>query len=189
MIGSLKGILVSKSATDVLLDVSGVGYQVSVPLSTLSELPETGTNAFLHIYTHVREDALQLFGFLTQEEKRIFITLLSISGIGPRVALNIISGISHDDFLKAVESEDITLLTRVPGLGKKTAHRIVLELKGKLPRLEEPTDRLFDDALSALVNLGYRKTEAIEALEQARKVKSDDIESLLRESLKYLTGD
>ena len=188
MIGSLKGILVSKSATDVLLDVSGVGYQVSVPLNTLSELPETGTKAFLYVYTHVREDAIQLFGFLTQEDKRIFTTLLSITGIGPRVALNIISGISHDDFLKAVESEDITLLTRVPGLGKKTAHRIVLELKGKLPRLEEPTDRLFDDALSALVNLGYRKTEAIKALEQARKVKSDDIESLLRESLKYLTG-
>jgi Holliday junction DNA helicase RuvA len=189
MIGSLKGTLISKSASDVLLDVSGVGYQVNVPINTLSELPSPGNNAFLYIYTHVREDAIQLFGFLTQEEKRIFTTLLSISGIGPRVALNILSGISHDDFLKAVEAEDITLLTRVPGLGKKTAHRIVLELKGKLPRLEEPTDRIFDDALSALVNLGYRKTEALEALELARKVDKNDIESLLRESLKYLTGE
>jgi Holliday junction DNA helicase RuvA len=189
MIGSLKGILISKSATNVLLDVSGVGYQVSVPLNALPELPETGNEAFLYVYTHVREDAIQLFGFLSQEEKRIFTTLLSISGIGPRVALNIISGISHDDFLKAVEAEDITLLTRVPGLGKKTAHRIVLELKGKLPRLEKPADRLFDDALSALVNLGYRKTEALEALEKARKSGGGDIESLLRESLKYLTGE
>ncbi len=116
--------------------------------------------------------------------------MLGITGIGPKLALNVISGITHDDFLRAVEAEDITMLTRVPGLGKKTAHRIVLELKDKLPKLgEAPVDRVFDDTLSALVNLGYRKADALAALELARKKGYNEIEALLRESLKALTGE
>lgn len=188
MIGSLRGTLISRSTDSVLLEVGGVGYLVNVPLSALSELPDVGGEAFLHVHMHVREDAIHLYGFLSREEKRIFTTLLGVSGIGPKVALNIISGISHDDFLKALETEDIALLTRVPGLGKKTAHRLVLELRGKLPAEGRPVDRLYEDTLSALVNLGYRKSEASEALDRAYQTGQDDIESLLRESLKYLTG-
>lgn len=189
MIGTLRGTLLTKSPADVIVETGGVGYQVMVPLNTLSELPGVGEQVFLFIYTHVREDAIHLFGFQSEEQKRIFVTLLGITGIGPKVALNVISGISHDDFLRAVESEDVALLTKVPGLGKKTAHRIVLELKGKLPQLgEAPVDRAFGDTLSALVNLGYRKTDALEALEMARKKGYNEIEPLLRESLKILTG-
>jgi len=189
MIGTLRGTLQVKSPSEIIVDVSGVGYRVMVPLNTLSELPALGEKVFLYIYTHVREDAIHLFGFTSEEQKRVFMTLLGITGIGPKVALNVISGISHDDFLRAVESEDVALLTKVPGLGKKTAHRIVLELKGKLPQLgEAPVDRVFGDTLSALVNLGYRKSDAQEALEMARKKGYNEIEPLLRESLKILTG-
>jgi Holliday junction DNA helicase RuvA len=189
MIGTLRGKLLIKSPTEIVIETSGVGYRVLVPLNTLSELPGVGEQVFLFIYTHVREDAIHLYGFLTEEQKRIFMTLLGITGIGPKVALNVISGISHDDFLQAVEAEDVALLTKVPGLGKKTAHRIVLELKGKLPQLgEAPVDRVFGDTLSALVNLGYRKADAVEALEMARKKGYNEIEPLLRESLKILTG-
>lgn len=189
MIGSLRGKLLFKNPSEAIVEASGVGYRLSVPVSTLSELPEEGQEVFLFVHTHMREDALYLYGFRTEEEKRIFSTLLGITGIGPKVALNIISGISLDDFLRAVESEDVDLLTRIPGLGKKTAHRIVLELRGKLPREgTPPADRVFDDTLSALVNLGYRKGDASAALERARKQGHKEIEPLLREALKYLTG-
>jgi Holliday junction DNA helicase RuvA len=188
MIGSLRGKLISKKPYDIIVEVAGVGYQVSVPLSTLSDLPDEGSEVFLHVHTHAREDALQLYGFSTEEEKKIFTTLLGITGIGPKLALNIISGISHDDFLKAVEAEEIAVLSKIPGVGKKTAHRIVLELKGKLTRRERAENRVFEDTLSALVNLGYKKSIALESLEKAHKKGYNDIESLLKEALKYLTG-
>lgn len=188
MIGSLKGTLISKRPYDIIVEVSGVGYQVSVPSGTLSDLPDEGKEVFLYVHTHVREDMLQLYGFATEGEKNAFTTLLGISGIGPKVALNIISGLPYDDFLRAVEAEDIAVLSRIPGLGKKTAHRIVLELRGKLPGKEIVRDRVFDDTLSALVNLGYRKSEALESLEKVREKGYNDIEKLLKESLKYLTG-
>lgn len=190
MIGSLNGVLIVKSLSDVIVEAGGVGYQVSVPVNALSELPPEGEKVFLYIYTHVREDTIHLYGFLTQEEKRVFLLLLGISGIGPKLALNVISSINHDDFLSAVEAEDITLLTSIPGLGKKTAHRLILELRGKLPKREAATDSVFNDTLSALINLGYKKSEAYDVLQKARKnVGSGDIEILLTEALKHLTGN
>jgi Holliday junction DNA helicase RuvA len=190
MIGTIRGKLIIKSPSDIIVEASGVGYQLHVPLTILSEMPQVGEEVFLYVYTHVREDAIHLYGFSSEEQKRAFVTLLGITGIGPKVALNVISGINHDEFLRAVEAEDVTMLTRIPGLGKKTAHRIVLELKGKLPQLgEAPADRVYEDTLSALVNLGYRKADALEALELARKKGYNEIEPLLREALKFLTGE
>ncbi len=189
MISSLRGKIISRKPDNVVIDVNGVGYQVNVPLSILSNLPEEGNDVFLHVYTHVREDALQLFGFFSEDEKRIFTTLLGITGIGPKMALNILSGISHDDFLHAIEKEDVAMLCRIPGLGKKTAHRLILELREKLPSSSAIRDRLFEDTLSALVNLGYKKNIAQQFLEKAYKKGFGDIESLLKETLKHLTGN
>ncbi len=189
MIGSLKGKLVSKRPDNVLIDVNGVGYQVNVPLNILSNLPMEGQDVFLLIYTHVREDSIQLFGFASEEEKKIFIILLGISGIGPKVALNILSGISYNDFINAIESEDVDMLCRIPGLGKKTAHRLILELREKLPSSTGTTNRLFEDTLSALINLGYKRNIVLQSLEKAYKKGFDDIESLLRETLKLMTGN
>jgi Holliday junction DNA helicase RuvA len=189
MIASLRGKLVIKKPDNVTIDVSGVGYMVHVPLNTLSLLPDEGTDVFLHIYTHVREDALQLYGFTSEDEKKIFITLIGITGIGPKMALNILSGISHDDLIRAIETEDVAFLCRIPGLGKKTAHRLILELREKLPSTREHVDRIFEDTLSALVNLGYKKTVARESLEKAYRKGFHDIEGLLKQALKYLTGE
>lgn len=188
MIGSLRGRLIYKKPDYVIVEVSGVGYHINVPLSILSNLPEEGRDVFLHIYTHVREDTLQLYGFSSEDEKKVFVTLLGITGIGPKMALNILSGISHNDLLHAIEKEDVALLCRVPGLGKKTAHRLILELREKLPTVKETKDRIFEDTLSALINLGYKKSIAQESLEKAYKKGYNDIEGLLKESLKYLTG-
>jgi Holliday junction DNA helicase RuvA len=189
MIGSLRGTLINMKPDNVIVEVNGVGYKVNIPLNTMSALPEVGKDIFLHIYTHVREDTLQLYGFTSEDEKKIFITLLGITGIGPKMALNILSGISHNDLLQAIETEDVAHLCRIPGLGKKTAHRLILELKEKLPTTKEPVNRVFEDTLSALVNLGYKKSIAQESLEKAYKKGFNDIEGLLKEALKYLTGD
>lgn len=186
MIASLKGKVLSKRPENVIIDVNGVGYQVNLPISVLSNMPDEGNDVFLYIYTHVREDSLQLFGFLNEEEKRVFITVLGISGVGPKMALNILSGISHDDFLNAIEKEDVAMLCRIPGLGKKTAHRLILELREKLPSALTVKDRLFDDTLSALINLGYKKPVAQQHLEKVYKQGFKDIESLLKETLKQL---
>jgi len=188
MIGSLRGIVQSRRPDNVIIDVNGVGYQVNVPLNILANLPEEGNEVFLHIYTHVREDSLQLFGFTSENEKKIFIVLLGISGIGPKMALNILSGLSYEDFLAALDTEDVAMLCRIPGLGKKTAHRLILELREKLPSVTGIKDRLFEDTLSALVNLGYKKNIAQEFLEKAYKQGFNDIEGLLKETLKQMTG-
>ncbi len=190
MIASLKGKVLSRSPEGVIIDVGGVGYHVNVPLGSLSNLPERGAEAFLNIHTHVREDAIQLYGFTTEEEKRIFTILIGISGIGPRIAMNVLSAIPPEKFHAAIMSEDVNALCAVPGLGKKTAHRIILELREKLPALtKEKTDAVYDDTLSALINLGYRKNIAQDALEKAQKKGFADIESLLKEALKYLTKE
>jgi holliday junction DNA helicase RuvA len=188
MIGSLRGRLISRRPDNVVIEAGGVGYQVSLPVSLLSSLPSEGSEVFLHIYTHVREDALQLYGFPSEDEKKIFITLLGVSGIGPKMALNILSGIPLKDFLHALESEDVAMLCRIPGLGKKTAHRLILELREKLPSVGGTRDRVFEDTLSALINLGYKRSEAQESLEMAMKKGYTEIEGLLKESLKHLTG-
>lgn len=187
MIGSLRGRLISKKPDNIIIETGGVGYQVMVPINLLSILPEEGNEVFLHIYTHVREDSLQLYGFPSEEDKKVFITLLGITGIGPKMALNILSGFTVKDFMRAIDNEDVALLCRVPGLGKKTAHRLILELREKLVT-KEMKDRVFDDTLSALINLGYKKSEALDALERAYKSGHTRVEDLLKESLKYLTG-
>lgn len=187
MIGSLRGRIISKKPDNIIIETGGVGYQVMVPINLLSMLPEEGSEVFLHIYTHVREDSLQLYGFPSEEEKKVFTTLLGVTGIGPKMALNILSGFAVKDFMRAIDSEDVALLCRVPGLGKKTAHRLILELREKLVT-KDVKDRVFDDTLSALINLGYKKSEALEALERAYKSGHSKVEDLLKESLKYLTG-
>ena len=188
MIGSLRGIVLARRPDNVIIDVNGVGYQVNLPLNVLADLPGEGKEVFLHVYTHVREDALQLFGFTSEDEKKIFVVLLGISGIGPKMALNILSGLSHEEFLNAIDTEDIAMLCRIPGLGKKTAQRLILELREKLPSSTGTKDRLFDDTLSALMNLGYKRNIAQEFLEKAYKQGFNDIEGLLKETLKQLTG-
>lgn len=187
MIGSLRGRLILKRPDNIIIETGGVGYHVMVPVNLLSSLPEVGEEVFLHIHTHLREDSLQLYGFSSEEEKRIFTTLLGITGIGPKMALNILSGFTARDFLKAIDSEDVALLCRVPGLGKKTAHRLILELREKLVT-KEVKDRVFDDTLSALINLGYKRSEATDALERAYKGGHNRVEDLLKEALRYLTG-
>lgn len=188
MIGSLRGKLLRKRPAELLIEVGGVGYTVAVPLS-LSVAGE-GQEVFLYTYTHVREDSLQLYGFLKEEDKQVFTKVLSVSGIGPRLALAIVSGISVDKFRLAVEREDVSLLSRIPGIGKKTANRLILELKGKLPDSEAPVDVRYDDAYSALVNLGYRKSNVTSTLDTLSRKGITDIETILRESLKILSeGD
>ena len=169
MIGSLRGKVASRRPDNIVIDVNGVGYLVHVPLPILSNLPAEGQEVFLLIYTHVREDSIQLFGFSSEDQKRVFSTLLGVSGIGPKMAMNILSGISHDDFLKAIEKEDVDMLCRVPGLGRKTVHRLILELREKLPSSAGTGDVVFEDALSALVNLGYKRNVAQAFLEHNQR--------------------
>lgn len=190
MIAALRGKLISKKPDSIIVDVGGVGYIVHVPLNIFSSIKETNEEVFLHIHTHVREDALMLYGFSSEEEKRIFTTLINISGIGPRIALNILSTISLSDFHNAIYNEDVAFLCRVPGLGKKTAQRLILELIEKLPTItKKDKEPVFDDALSALVNLGYKNNIAQEAIENVYNNGIRDIESLLKEALKYLTKE
>ena len=167
MIGSQRGRLLFKKPDNVIVEAGGVGYLINVPVNVLSALPAEGSEVFFHVHTHVREDALQLYGFPSADEKKIFTTLLGVTGVGPKMALNILSGIPVKDFLHALDNEDVEMLCRIPGLGKKTAHRLILELKEKLPAAREPKDMVFEDALSALMNLGYKKSEAQESLELA----------------------
>ena len=194
MIASLNGTVLSKKPEGIIIDVSGIGYHVRIPLCSLGDIPEPGARIFLHTYTHVREDALQLFGFLTEEERRVFITLMGISGIGPKLGLAILSGMPAQRFVEAVNNEDVTLLSTIPGLGKKTSARVILELKGKLPSLDEGDAgsgsevSAAGDAISALVNLGYKKASSEKAVEGAMKNGSSAIEDIIREALKSLTG-
>jgi Holliday junction DNA helicase RuvA len=176
-----------------------VGYEIKVPLTTFYELPEVGSTVALHVHTYVREQALQLYGFQSLQEKALFIHLMSVSGIGPRLAVNILSGIAASELATTVRQGDMARLTSIPGLGRKTAERIVVELRDKLAALELtpegtapkrlPTiDPIVEDALSALLNLGYKKAVAQQALEKARKQSQGELtlESLLKESLRSL---
>ncbi len=189
MIAYIKGILTSKHPSEVLVETGGLGYRVFIPISTFERLPPPGNEILLHTYLHVREDALQLYGFLASEEKDLFLTLTDVSGIGPRLGLGILSGAKVSELRKAIESEDVTFLARIPGLGKKTATKLVFELRGKLPSLDEPppspASALYDDALSALVNLGYRKTDAETAL--ARLGTLETLEAAITGALKLLS--
>ncbi len=199
MIAFLTGRLAFKSPTLLTLDVQGVGYEVCIPLSTYYELPELDQPAALHIHTHLREDAIQLFGFVSQAEKAVFLLLTTVSGIGPKLALSVLSSLSIPDLLSAIQSGDVDKLSTVPGIGKKSAARIALELKEKAGSIQvsgarasaEPVDFRgpYEDAYSALVNLGYRAQDAKDALERVSKKVSAPIAltELIREGLKELT--
>jgi Holliday junction DNA helicase RuvA len=195
MIGRLTGRLATKAPDQVLLEVGGVGYLVHIPLSTFYELPEQEAPASLWIHTHVREDALSLYGFLTERERSLFLLLLGVTGIGPRVALTVLSGIPPLELVEALRRQDVRRLVAVPGVGKKTAERMVLELAERVAALpgeapaREPAAVAFEDVVSALVNLGYRKTEAEKAVDAtAREVAPEEFGEFLRLALKRLTG-
>jgi holliday junction DNA helicase RuvA len=195
MIGRLTGRLAAKAPDQVLLDVGGVGYQVHIPLSTFYELPEAEAPASLWIHTHVREDALSLYGFLTERERTLFLLLLGVTGIGPRVALTVLSGIPPSELIAALRAQDVRRLVAVPGVGKKTAERMVLELAEKVASVpgeapaKAPAAVAADDVVSALVNLGYRKAEAERAVEAAaRSGAPADFGAFLKEALRRLTA-
>jgi Holliday junction DNA helicase RuvA len=197
VIAHLRGRLLDKQPNRIVVEVSGVGYDVSVPLSTFYGLGEAGGEIALRIHTHVREDALALYGFATRLEQELFERLIGVSGIGTKVALAVLSGIEPADLIRAIERGDLVRLTAIPGVGKKTAERIVLELKDRLPRVhaaaagaagphEQPV-AIRDDVLSALINLGYHRPLAEKAADSAVKTTPDgDFERTLRQALREL---
>jgi Holliday junction DNA helicase RuvA len=195
MIGRLTGRLASKGTDHVVLDVSGVGYHVHIPLSTFYDLPEAEEPASLLIHTHVREDTLALYGFLTERERELFLMLISISGIGPRVALTVLSGMPPAELVEALRKQDARRLMAIPGVGKKTAERMVLELKEKVDRIAQegapavPAAVAAEDVVSALVNLGYRKADAERAVDAVGRINApQEFGEYLKLSLRRLTG-
>jgi len=195
MIGRLTGRLAAKAPDHVLLDVGGVGYLVHIPLSTFYELPDTEGPASLWVHTHVREDALALYGFLTERERTLFLLLLGVTGIGPRVALTVLSGIPPSELVDALRGQDVRRLVAIPGVGKKTAERMVLELAEKVASLpgeaptKAPATAAVDDVVSALVNLGYRKADAERAVDAAARAGgSREFGPFLKEALRRLTS-
>ena len=204
MIAHLSGTLLSKQATTVVVDVGGVGYEVTIPLSTFYELEDLGSKVQLRIYTHVREDALQLFGFKTTRERELFMRLITVSGIGPALGIKLLSGMSADEMIASIRTDNLARLTLIPGVGRKTAERLVVELRDKIaslssPEIEEefgmqagvPTlpseEAVRSDALSALVNLGYQRSAAEKAITAALGEGGDvSVESILRRTLRRL---
>jgi holliday junction DNA helicase RuvA len=194
VIAHLRGKILDKQPNRIVVDVNGVGYEVFVPLSTFYDLGEATDNVALRIHTHVREDALLLYGFATELEQQLFERLISVSGIGPKVALSVLSGIEPPELMRAIERADLARLTAIPGVGKKTSERIVLELKDRLPRVAAAASgpatsapSLRDDVLSALMNLGYHRPLAETAVDRALKSVSDGgFERTLRQALREL---
>ena len=198
MIAKLTGELIAKAPSHIILDVHGVGYEVLIPLSTYFALPELQDSLSLNIFTHVREDAIQLFGFLTVPEKDTFVMLTNISGVGGKLALSVLSTLSVSDLITAIQKNDEDKLSSVPGIGKKSASRIVLELKDKIARLDSdlalPTkpalpDQIQDDAASALVNLGYRSRDVKDIITKTCRDQNTPLllDHLIREALKQLS--
>jgi Holliday junction DNA helicase RuvA len=176
MIAHLRGKLISRHPNDVIVEAMGVGYDVTISVPTFSELPPAGSEVALHIHTHVREDQIALYGFLRPEEKQLFEKLITVSGIGPKLAITILSGMPAEEMSSAIRGNDLVRLTKIPGIGRKTAERMVLELRDKLP--PAGTDQVHvvpslsatqEDVLSALVNLGYQKASAEKALGSVEK--------------------
>ena len=197
MIALLRGTLVDKAPQRVIVDVGGVGYDVQVPLSTFYVLGEAGSPVSLRIHTHVREDTIALFGFATPLELDLFERLIGISGIGPRLALSVLSGIEPGELIRAIRLQDVARLTAIPGIGKKTAERIGLEMKDRIPAALQsagpataalsPRDQMRDDLISALMNLGYQRAAAEKALEGTLQHSSDaGFETALKETLRRL---
>jgi len=201
MIAYLSGKLLEKEANSVIVDVGGVGYDVSIPLSTFYELGEVGDEVQLRIYTNVREDAIQLFGFHTARERDIYLKLISVQGIGAKSGIAMLSGMNADEIVAAIRTENLGKLTAIPGVGKKTAERLVIELRDKIGELAKGVpagvstaaagaigaDDVYDDALSALINLGYQRAAAEKALQNVRNEGVEpSVQKLLRAALQKL---
>jgi Holliday junction DNA helicase RuvA len=204
MIAHLSGTLLSKNPNSVIVDVSGVGYEVNIPVSTFYELEETGTNVKLRIYTHVKEDALQLYGFKTLRERELFINFISVSGIGPKLGIALLSGMSADELIASIKTNNLARLTLIPGVGKKTAERLIVDLREKMTALStsqtdenagtrpetaeaSTEDSVRSQALSGLMNLGYQRSAAEKAIDAALSEGGDvSVESVLKRSLRKL---
>ncbi|HEX7028699.1 MAG TPA: Holliday junction branch migration protein RuvA [Gammaproteobacteria bacterium] len=197
MIGRLTGVLAAKQPPALLLDVNGVGYDVDAPMSTFYKLPEIGQKVVLLVHTHVREDALQLYGFATEAERVLFRSLIRVSGVGARLALTILSGIEVNAFIRCVQLEDSTALTRLPGVGKKTAQRLIVEMKDKLEQTSAEADRIgmpapgaeatpIEEAVTALIALGYKPPEASRMVRAAQSAAgaNGSAEEIIRLALK-----
>lgn len=199
MIAQIRGQLVEKRPGAVVVETQGIGYQLFVSLSTFYDLPEANQGVRLHTYTHVREDLLQLFGFSTFLEKEIFQILIGVSGIGPKLALNILSGIAPAELISSLQAEDVARLTTIPGVGRKTAERLVFDLKEKIRKIavrdeapkeeKKKKDQVVEDVVSALVNLGYRKNQAEAVVEQVWRQRPEaSLEEVLKASLRALAA-
>ena len=196
MIGFLRGRVIDKQPNRLIVDVQGVGYDVHVPLSTFYDVGDEGAEVSLRVHTHVREDALQLFGFITDLERQLFERLIGISGIGPKLAIAVLSGMDPRDLVTSVQRGDVARLTGIPGIGKKTAERLVLELKDRLaqiapaqaaPPAASPEDRLRADLLSALQNLGYHRPQAEKAVDATlTSTPAPSFEQALKSALREL---
>ncbi len=195
MIGSISGILDVKAPGEIMVDVGGVGYQIFIPLSVFYRLPEPGEKVRLYIHTHLREDALQLFGFLEPEEKQVFLLLNSVAGIGPKLAVTILSGIPADDLARALKEGDQARLQSIPGVGKKLAERMVVELRDKATATRPPEasaaanggSEVSRDAVSALVNLGYRRPDAEKTVREIAQKHGGNLADVLKEALRRLS--
>jgi Holliday junction DNA helicase RuvA len=198
VIAQLRGRLLRKGPGEIVLDVGGVGYRLAIPVSTFCRLGEIGAEASLLTYTHVREDTLALFGFLTAQEQLLFELLIGVAGVGPRLALNILSGIETPELIQALRAGDLARLTRIPGVGKKTAERLTVELRDKALKLVAVGDPVTparpssqkDDLVSALANLGYPRPSAEQGVERALREGDSGgrFEDLLRQALRILSG-
>jgi len=197
MIALLRGVLIEKHPNQAIVETAGVGYDVNIPVSTYTHLPDPGAEIRLRIHTHVREDALMLYGFLTADEKALFEKLIGVSGIGPTAAVKILSGLAAPDLIGAIQRGEVERLVRIPGVGKKTAERLVLELRDKLPALAgeasaapaapEPFSAIEQDVLSALLNLGCARPQAETAVRRAKAAGAPaDFEPLFRKALEMV---
>jgi Holliday junction DNA helicase RuvA len=192
VIAHLRGRLISKTPAQAVVEAAGVGYDVNISVPTFAEMPEAGSEVSLHVHTHVREDAIALFGFLRASEKQLFEKLITVSGIGPRLAITILSGMKVEELVAAIRGNDLARLTRVPGIGRKTAERMTVELRDKLDQfmvgpVKTPVSPTEEDVLSALVNLGYQRAAAERALGSlAPNGGSKTFENLFRQALAAL---
>ncbi len=195
MIATIRGTLIEKHPNQAIVDAGGVGYDLTIPVSTFTALPDTGQQVILRVHTHVREDALALFGFVSSEEKTLFEKLTSVSGIGPKLAITILSGLNAPDLIAAIRNGALDRLVRIPGIGKKTGERIILELRDKLvlasptagTSMPEPLDNIENDVLSALLNLGCARPAAEDAVRKAKASGViDSFEPLFRRSLEFV---
>jgi Holliday junction DNA helicase RuvA len=202
MIALISGKIVYKGISHVVVDAHGVGYRIFIPLTTFYELPEAGQIITLHVHTHVKQDAINLFGFYTVQERDLFQLMLSVSGIGPKMSMNILSGISVQEMLRAISSGNVRKLISIPGLGKKLAERLILELKEKvikkmmaeeIPAIDNQqkiNEIIREDVLSALINLGYKSNTAQDALDKVLYTSPKELamDQLLKKTLKILSG-